>query len=181
MLDAISVEEDSLSDDAETSSITNRPSKDALRSGTPISFAPNDTSDARQSTDDTYAQFAAIKLRLSPLALAEELLIRRLAGPGEEEATQFGSWAPHPTGSSSRIKEVFVRSSSNWKQGLFSSRSKGKEIQADAGSDDEKKEKNDPFSIVTACRDDMVTLWKDQSVQSILRRKGIRLDEMPGL
>ncbi|KIO17616.1 hypothetical protein M407DRAFT_227947, partial [Tulasnella calospora MUT 4182] len=136
-----------------------------------------------QSTDDTYAQFAAIKLRLSPLALADELLIKWLAGPGEEEATQFGSWAPHPTSSTSRIKEVFVRSSSNWKSGLFSGGHGGaKRKENGSGAEGERKsaEKDDPFGIVNACRDDMGTLWKDQNVQGILRRKGIRLEEMPG-
>ncbi|KAG8916116.1 hypothetical protein FRC00_000575, partial [Tulasnella sp. 408] len=186
MLDAISVDDgDTFSDDDPTGSPTasRGNSKDALRSGTPISFFPNEDPNSRVSTDDTYAQFAAIKLRLSPLAVAEEQLIRRLAGPGEEEATQFGSWAPHPAASStSRIKEVFVRSSSNWKRGLFSGAgAKGRENGSGAEAGERKSaEKDDPFSIVNACRDDMVALWKDQSVQSILRRKGIRLEEMPG-
>lgn len=112
--------------------------------------------------------------------MAEELLIRRLAGPGEEEATQFGSWAPTQASSTSRIKEVFVRSSSNWKKGLFSggAGSKGKE---NGEVERKSNEKDDPIAIVNACREDMVALWKDGSVQSILRRKGVRLEEMPGL
>ncbi|KAG8942591.1 hypothetical protein FRC04_003578 [Tulasnella sp. 424] len=182
ILDAISVEEEGFSDDGDATSTNGKPtSKDALRSGTPISFSPTEDPNSRQSTDDTYAQFAAIKLRLSPLALAEELLIRRLAGPGEEEATQFGSWAPHQASSTSRIKEVFVRSSSNWKRGLFSGGpgSKGKENGA-AEAERRSAEKDDPIAIVNACREDMVALWKDASVQSILRRKGVRLEELPG-
>ncbi|KIO18216.1 hypothetical protein M407DRAFT_32105 [Tulasnella calospora MUT 4182] len=160
VLDAISHDDDTFSDDGDNSPTTVKPpSKEALRSGTPISFFPDEDPN-------------------SP----EQLLIKRLAGPDEEEATQFGSWAPHPTSSTSRIKEVFVQSSSNWKRGLFSGGhggAKGKEGGSGAEGERKSAEKDDPFGIVNACRDNMVTLWKDQSVQGILRRKG--LEEMPGL
>lgn len=58
--------------------------------------------------------------------------------------------------------------------------SKGKE---NGGAEAERRsaEKDDPIATVNACREDMVALWKDASVQSILRRKGVRLEEMPGL
>ncbi|KAG8984029.1 hypothetical protein FRB94_007295 [Tulasnella sp. JGI-2019a] len=184
----------------------------AQRAATPIAFGRNragsttTTATGAQNMDDSpsppdwnsedagYSQFATIKLRLSPLALAEDLLIRLLAGPeGEEEATSLGAWATaDPSGmningsrnsrSNGRIKEVFVRSGSNWK-GLFSSkdgRGPNKSANGVPGLDIRRQPQHDPFLLVSACRDDMMMLWNDQTVRTILREKGIRLDEMPG-
>ncbi|KIO22320.1 hypothetical protein M407DRAFT_28118 [Tulasnella calospora MUT 4182] len=254
----------------------------SIRKGLDAISHDDDTfSDDGADTGDTYAQLAAIKLRLSPLTLAEELLIKRLAGHGEEEATQFGSckdsrpsesygsrtqgdvwdhpwWSPFttiPSFLSPAIPTSFVpppslssppcplgvplvsyprgicraaivgevslprtdirtriatysRPSGGSKLGSPSDDvlhvedkrslcaelveleegsvfwwawwSEGKENGSGAEGERKSVEKDDPFGIVNACRDDMVTLWKDQSVQGILRRKGIRLEEMPG-
>ncbi|KAG8984026.1 hypothetical protein FRB95_010991 [Tulasnella sp. JGI-2019a] len=149
----------------------------------------------RNSEDARYSQFAIIKLRLSPLALAEDLLIRRLASPGGEEgAISLGAWATaDPSGmningsgntrSNGRIKEVFVRSGSNWK-GLFSSkegRSPNKSANGVPGLDIRRQPQHDPFLLVSACRDDMMMVWNDQIVRTVLREKGIRLDEMDSI
>lgn len=199
VLDAISTEEESFSDDSGDidNAVANNARRrqgqandfqaDRARAATPITFdAPTGPDDGRHSSDDTYAQYAAIKLRLSPLAVAEELLIRRLAGPdGEDEATNLGAWSPAGTGNTpatgTRIKEVFVRSSTNWKKGIFSSKKNETQSSKSSSSSGNSKHADDPIALVQACRDDMITLWKDPTVQATLRRKGIRMEESPGL
>ncbi|KAG8880916.1 hypothetical protein FRB98_004676 [Tulasnella sp. 332] len=178
----------------------------AQRAGTPIAFGQRAGSTAttsnnigdspsppeRDSEDAEYGQFATIKLRLSPLALAEDLLIHMLAGPeGDEESQWLGAWATADPSSAAmnnsskhsfgngRIKEVFVRSGSNWK-GLFSNRDVKDGAQRQRSLEGRKQLQHDPFLLVSACKDDMIMLWKDQNVQKILRQKGIRLEEMPG-
>ncbi|KAG8893697.1 hypothetical protein FRB99_001807, partial [Tulasnella sp. 403] len=182
ILDAVAPDspEEMLSDDSDdlkgpANNVKKQPPTLAQRSATPISFdrpTVETASPSRGSTDETYAKYSAMKMKLSPLALAEELLIRRLAGPdGEDEATQLGSWSPSATTSTSRIKEVFVRSSSNWKKTLL--------FQKKDDSSPEKKQ-DDPFALVSACKNDMIALWKDEGVRKVLKEKGLRLEELPG-
>ncbi len=39
----------------------------------------------------------------------------------------------------------------------------------------------DPGRILYACGEDMVTLWNDPLIKSLLRSQGTRLEDMPGL
>jgi guanine nucleotide-binding protein subunit alpha len=115
----------------------------------------------------------------------ENALLRRLDPSGEDfEATQLGSsWL-------SSSKELFVRSSSNWKEKLAritqrasqtgSERSNVLEdIHLESPVDLDNPE--DPGYIIQACKDDMITLWHDPIVRQVLRIGNVRLEEMPGL
>ena len=151
---------------------------DGARPETPMSFNALD-SQTRTSSEDTYAQFSAIKLRLAPLTLAEDLLFRQLAGEGEVEATQLGNWNKP---SKNKMKEVFVRSGANWKKSLSNGRiSAGESNSSPSSSDSGHGSPNDPFQLVRACAQDMAALWGDPNVRDVLRRKKIRLQESSGL
>lgn len=39
----------------------------------------------------------------------------------------------------------------------------------------------DPTRILNSCGPDLIALWSDARVRALLRRKRIRLEEMPGL
>ncbi len=43
------------------------------------------------------------------------------------------------------------------------------------------KYKDNPSAVLAACKDDIVTLWEDQVVRSVLKKHNIRLQDMPGL
>ena len=36
-------------------------------------------------------------------------------------------------------------------------------------------------SVLDACREDIVGMWEDQAVKAMLRRRNVRLQDMPGL
>ncbi|KAG8970219.1 hypothetical protein FRC03_010409 [Tulasnella sp. 419] len=158
------------------------------RPETPMSLdalaSPQSEFSNRQSTDDNYSQFAAIKLRLSPLTLAEDLLVRQLAGDGEDEATQLGNYhlnGKNGTSVGNKVKEVFVRSGNNWKK-AFSGSNRQKDNDSTTSSSDSGHNslKDDPFKLVAACADDMAALWTDRTVRQILERKKVRLQESSG-
>ena len=110
-----------------------------------------------------------LRLRLLPLLSVEASLRRRL-DPGDEfEATRRGSdWQPSN-------KELYVRSQSNWKDTL--ARLRGRRSGDDSGIDFDDPE--DPGHVIHACRDDMMTLWRDPIVRQIVH--DLRLEDMPGL
>ena len=41
--------------------------------------------------------------------------------------------------------------------------------------------KDDPTAMLSTCRDDILALWEDPAVQGVLKKKGVRLQDMPGL
>ena len=41
--------------------------------------------------------------------------------------------------------------------------------------------KDNPTAVLAACRDDIVALWEDTIVRAVLKKHGVRLQDMPGL
>ncbi|KAJ8462748.1 hypothetical protein ONZ45_g17823 [Pleurotus djamor] len=126
-----------------------------------------------------------LKLRLAPLISLEETLRRCLAPGGsvELEATHM----PNPQTSSylerSRniTREVAVHSMSPWKT-AFNKIKDGVRGSMESEEDIiDWNNPNDPGIILSACREDMMSLWGDPVVQKLLQRKGLRLEEMAGL
>lgn len=126
-----------------------------------------------------------LRMRLLPLLHVETALLRRLDPSGEDfEATQLGSsWL-------SSSKELFVRSSSNWKEKLSRITQRASHTGSERSStlDDMQLESpvdlgnpDDPTHIIQACKDDMIALWRDPVVRQVLRIGNVRLEEMPGL
>lgn len=40
--------------------------------------------------------------------------------------------------------------------------------------------RDDPTTVLSACRDDIIMLWEDPVVQGVLKKRGVRLQDMPG-
>ena len=128
------------------------------------------TSSLSQQIRLTDAQ-RTLRLRLVPLLSVEASLLRRL-DPGDEfEATRLGTdW--HPP----LHKELYVRSQSNWKDKLIRLRGPRRSGD-DFGIDFDDPE--DPGHVIHACREDMMSLWRDPVVRQIVR--DLHLEDMPGL
>jgi hypothetical protein len=155
--------------------------------------------------------FAEIRQRLAPLLDLEEKLISVLAAPDaepeEDEATQL---APFTSNGSATLpenyivpepqnqtftpprfdtrKEVFVRSSggpSGWKKAFGKLGAGGKNKKADAGpakgAEHWGSDPDDPVHVLSKYKADMIRLWEDQGVQSVLTKRKLRLEESSGL
>lgn len=119
-----------------------------------------------------------LKARLQPVVTIEELLIRRLTeDSGETEATQLD------TIQRSRIvlKEVAVNASLQWK-GAFA---RHKLELSDRDSFDSAtavdwEDPNDPGIVLNACSEDIKKLWRHPTIQEMLLKQNLRLEEMAG-
>ncbi|TRM55800.1 G-protein alpha subunit-domain-containing protein [Schizophyllum amplum] len=119
-----------------------------------------------------------LKARLQPVVTIEELLIRRLTeDSGETEATQLD------TIQRSRIvlKEVAVNASLQWK-GAFA---RHKLELSDRDSFDSAtavdwEDPNDPGIVLNACSEDIKNCGGHPTIQEMLLKQNLRLEEMAG-
>jgi len=81
----------------------------------------------------------------------------------------------------SRHRDVCVRPNSDWKSLIKSKRVAPSS--PDGSRDGHRRSHNgtDPTSALAALKDDIIVLWKDPSVQEVLKRRDIRLEDSPGL
>lgn len=116
------------------------------------------------------------RMRLLPLLKLEAELTGKLfpelaaslSQPGEDgEATPTTSALP-------RVKEVCVRAGNGWKEVLV-------KLQNEKKSKDGKSLIDELTAVLEASKDDIVSMWEDPAVKDMLRRRGIRLQDMPGL
>lgn len=115
-----------------------------------------------------------IKMRLSPLIQLQDNLIQNLAG-------QFGDDSPRVADVRGQQKrgELLIRGNSNSWKGILGKRERrksGERPRSSRGSEEEEAAK-----VLYACKDDMVSLWRDPVVREILHRRDVRLEEGPGL
>lgn len=84
----------------------------------------------------------------------------------------------------SDTRELCVRAGSGWKE-LLGHRGKkaadGQESNGRPRSHTVINNENDPTNVLSAQKGDIIALWEDQTVQDILRKRGIRLEDQPGL
>ncbi|CAA7264533.1 unnamed protein product [Cyclocybe aegerita] len=127
---------------------------------------PSTPSDATNSP--ALRTLRRLRLSLSPLLLIESNLIKILA--------------PECTDS----RDLSVRAGNGWKTLL---RQKGPVPRNSAGSVNSLgrrpshgviTQENDPTSVLSAQRDDIINMWKSREVQDILRRRRPRLELVPG-
>ena len=87
-------------------------------------------------------------------------------------------------------KEVFVRSqggSSGWKKAFGKLGGGGKNKKGNAESvfkgvgENWASDPDDPVHILYKCKGDMIRLWEDPGVQSVLKKRKLRLEESSGL
>ncbi|KAG5645581.1 hypothetical protein DXG03_005719 [Asterophora parasitica] len=105
-----------------------------------------------------------IRLGLSPLLFIEQNVMQ-LISPG-----------------SHNHRDLCVRPGCNWKA-MLKARS---EVPHDDDSRRKRRSKNpmqketDPTSVLAASRDDILVLWNDPNVRAVLKKRGVRMEEMPG-
>jgi guanine nucleotide-binding protein subunit alpha len=79
-----------------------------------------------------------------------------------------------------RHRDLCVRPNSDWKSLIKSRRT----TSPNGGSQDRNRRAHsgtDPTSALAALQDDIIALWKDAGVQEVLKRRELRLEDMPGL
>lgn len=113
-----------------------------------------------EPTDD----LRRIKMRLAPLRHVEQILSRRLS-PENYQTEGRRRYRRD------RASEVSVRSGSAWKALL-----KPRPPTAN-GQDD----LQDAQRVIEACKDDMLSLWRDSTLQNGLKERDIQLEEQSGL
>ncbi|KAF9231558.1 guanine nucleotide binding protein, alpha subunit [Melanogaster broomeanus] len=130
-----------------------------------------------------------LKMRLTPLRHIEALLIARLVPPNEDEPTSLvGSnsvtvyHSHHRSRSSdrSRNQEVFVRPGATWKGALAKSSHKDGPPTFLGDTESGMPGRDEAQEVLHACSDDIISLWNDKFVREVLRRRKIRLEELPG-
>ncbi|TFY67101.1 hypothetical protein EVJ58_g1830 [Rhodofomes roseus] len=144
------------------------------------------------------AEHLKLKMRLSPLLQVEQALIRKLTPPGsaEFEATHLAQASNVSYLERIRQKEVAVNSLFAWK-GVFG-RLLSDSRDADSGDGIDwndpqassevvsltiallMRQWQDPGRIIHACGEDMIRLWNDETIRSLLQIQGIRLEDRPG-
>ncbi|KAJ7660060.1 guanine nucleotide binding protein, alpha subunit [Mycena rosella] len=129
---------------------------------------------------------SALKARLSPLVRVEEILMQRLipSGPDKSDAARLAQLAQLtniPYSERPRIvnREVAVNSGMQWKD-VFT-----RLVMSDKESFDSEKaidweDPSDPGVVLYALADDMKALWNNQTVQALLVRQNLRLQEAAG-
>lgn len=148
-------------------------------------------SGGEDSDDDTpYIphEIDLLRMRLTPLRHIEALLIAKLIPPSEADVASFAGGASFgayqsrrsPSAERSwRTQEVFVRPGATWKGALAkSSRRDGRPISLrDTGM----TTRDEAQEVLHSCSDDIIDLWNNKVVREVLRRRKIRLEELPGL
>ncbi|RDB21671.1 Guanine nucleotide-binding protein alpha-2 subunit [Hypsizygus marmoreus] len=121
-----------------------------------------------ESTDDPETSqlnrnLRRIRLGLSPLLFVESNILQLISS------------------GSHKYRDVYVRPGCDWKAVL-----KSRVMQAADGARNKRRSRNpmtkeyDPTSILAASKDDIMFLWNDPGVQAVLRKQGIRIEDMPG-
>lgn len=110
-----------------------------------------------------------MRMRLSALLPIEEQLTKKLLPEAND-----------------KVQDVCVRAGSGWK-GVLAALSAASPPPAPAmkapsrpGTSDGRP-KDDPTTVLAQCRDDIVALWEDPVVKSVLKKHNVRLQDMPGL
>jgi len=115
-----------------------------------------------------------LKMRLSPLLHIQTVLIEHLACQFDDPS-QVG--AQHVGIHAQKSPEFVVRSNSSLKGFLGKKHDTSDTARTHSRA---RLDVNEIDSILEACRDDMISLWKDPVVREFLRRRNIKLEEGPG-
>ncbi|KAI0077025.1 G-protein alpha subunit [Panus rudis PR-1116 ss-1] len=121
-----------------------------------------------------------LKLKLLPLRSVQKDLEERLgASSTEDTGTAVAAKVDGIAFLKRRHQEAFVRSS-GWKSTLRGR--KNSDVRGDNGlvKPNYENEARRTTEIIASCADDMKTLWEDETIQEMLRRRRVRLDDRPG-
>ncbi|XP_006463669.1 hypothetical protein AGABI2DRAFT_194428 [Agaricus bisporus var. bisporus H97] len=114
-----------------------------------------------------------LKRRLSPLVQVESALIRRLS-PVQHGEREPDESEESPCGAS--LKEVAVNAAAQWKECFRSLAGSGRILKNELDWDDP----NDPGRLLHCCSGDMIKLWKDPSIQQLLKKLEIHMENHAG-
>lgn len=124
-------------------------------------------------------QLVALTERLKALKHIESILVTKLVPPNEAEATNLGTRPDIISSSQSRKdQEIFVRPGKGWHGALLRGARSTRPMSAGSTGLETPDETQ---CVLDSCRNDMIALWKNQTVRSILHRRKVRLEELPGL
>ena len=145
-----------------------------------ISEASHSTS--QRSTDSLIItpELLKLKMRLLPLQQVEESLLRKLrpAGSAEFEATRLSPITNKM--SAGKFRELAINSTTQWK-GAFGRLIANSRTSIESATDIDFEDPNDPGLILHACSEDIIKLWNDPTVKTLLKAQKIRLEDMGGL
>ncbi|EPQ53009.1 G-protein alpha subunit [Gloeophyllum trabeum ATCC 11539] len=125
----------------------------------------------RSSSGPLTDEHRRICKRLSPLVAMESELTKQLL--------------PETLSLNRPMRDVCVRAGSAWK-GILNKVATFEPPPLRPGSrggrpgSSDGRHRSDPTAVLVACKDDVIGLWQDKAVQLVLRKHGVRLEEMPG-
>jgi guanine nucleotide-binding protein subunit alpha len=125
-------------------------------------------------------ELETLTTRLLPLRHIENLLIAKLVPPNEHEATHLGLrhdyFFNRPVRHGSQ--EIFLRPGEGLHGALLKSHRHGRPMSAGSTGIETKDE---PQTVLHSCRYDIMSLLQNPTVKHILKRRKVRLEELPGL
>ncbi|KAJ7039852.1 guanine nucleotide binding protein, alpha subunit [Mycena alexandri] len=145
----------------------------------------------RSPTDDTRPpespvvdeDLAALKMRLSPLIHVEEVLTQRLIpkGPDKSDAARLAQLTNIPYSEHPRLvnREIAVNSATQWKD-VFARLVSSDKDSFDSSKAIDWEDPSDPGMVLHALAEDMKALWENDTVQALLERQNLRLQEAAG-
>jgi guanine nucleotide-binding protein subunit alpha len=131
------------------------------------------------------ADHLKLKMRLSPLLQVEDVLVRKLTPSGASSYSDGTHLAPLtnvPYAERSRRvrSEVVVNSASSWK-GAFTKLMSNARGSFDSDRAIDWNDPEDPGVVLNACGEDMIQLWNDPVIKTLLEVQRLRLEDMAGL
>lgn len=124
------------------------------------------------------------RLRLLPLLAIEADLTRKLfpeLAAGLNPLLDVANAGDTPGPATPAVKEVCVRAGNGWKSVLASLQAQGEKSKGKGNANGNAGATDELTTVLAACREDVLSLWEDQAVRAVLKRRGIRLQDMPGL
>lgn len=127
------------------------------RSRSPTGSTPSSLSDHHRRT----------RMRLLPLLSMETNLTRQLLPEHYDP---------------SRTPEICVRAGSGWKTVLerVTLERRVPPTGQRRPMTNDGRSKDDPTLVLAASKNDIISLWEDESVREVLKRRGVRLEDSPG-
>ncbi|KAJ7910675.1 guanine nucleotide binding protein, alpha subunit [Mycena leptocephala] len=126
---------------------------------------------------------ATLKLRLSPLIRVEEVLMQRLipSGPDRSDGARLAQLTNVPYAERPRAvnREVAVNSANQWKD-VFKRLVGGDSESFDSERAVDWEDPSDPGVVLYQLAEDMKALWNNATVQALLVRQNLRLQEAAG-
>ena len=111
-----------------------------------------------------------LQARLQPLLHVEQSLIQRLSPVDQPSESIQMAGAP-------KLREVAVNALSSWKSIL----SKLVHTDSEDGQSVDVNEADGISQVICARRDDIHTLWTDAVIRKLLKKRKLRIEDLPGL